>query len=75
MRSRYTIRLVLAFAVVGAAGAMLTALLVNVAFGGLLGGYLDQQQGARQQQIPCWLTATPSKGLGTPPTWTLWLRR
>lgn len=51
MRSRYTIRLVLAFAFVGAAGAMLTALLVNVAFGGLLGGYLDQQQGTRQQQI------------------------
>jgi two-component system, OmpR family, sensor histidine kinase BaeS len=51
MRSRYTVRLVLAFALVGAAGALLTALLVNVAFGGLLGGYLDQQQLARQQQI------------------------
>jgi two-component system, OmpR family, sensor histidine kinase BaeS len=51
MGSRYTVRLVLAFALVGAAGALLTALLINVAFGGLLGGYLDQQQQARQQQI------------------------
>ncbi len=51
MRSSYTTRLVFAFAAVGAAGALITALVVNIAFGDLLGGYLEQQQQARQNQI------------------------
>ncbi len=51
MRSRYGVRLVAAFAAVGAAGALLTALLINIAFGGLLSGYLNQQQQSREQQL------------------------
>lgn len=51
MRSSYTARLILAFAAVGAAGALITALVVNVAFGDLLGGYLNQQQVTRENQI------------------------
>ena len=51
MRRSYAARLILAFAVVGAAGALITALVVNIAFGDLLGGYLSEQQQARQNQI------------------------
>jgi len=51
MRRSYTARLILAFAAVGAGGALITALVVNIAFGDLLGGYLNQQQVARQDQI------------------------
>jgi signal transduction histidine kinase len=58
MRRSYTARLILAFAAVGAAGALITALVVNVAFGDLLGGYLDQQQLARQDQIVNLLAAS-----------------
>jgi signal transduction histidine kinase len=51
MPRSYTARLVLAFAAVGATGALITALVVNIAFGDLLGGYLNQQQRTRQDQI------------------------
>ena len=51
MGSRYGVRLVASFAAVGAAGALLTALLVNIAFGGLLSGYLSEQQQSREQQL------------------------
>lgn len=51
MRSSYAWRLAAAFAGVGVAAAVLTAVLVNLSFGGVLGGYLDQQQQARQEQV------------------------
>lgn len=61
MRASYTVRLILAFAAVGAAGALITALVVNVAFGDLLGGYLNAQQQARQDQIVSLLANSYSK--------------
>ncbi|HEY4914310.1 MAG TPA: ATP-binding protein [Candidatus Dormibacteraeota bacterium] len=51
MRSSYAWRLAAAFAGVGLAAAVLTAVLVNLSFGGLLNGYLDQQQQSRQDQV------------------------
>ena len=51
MRSSYAWRLAAAFAGVGLAAAVLTAVLVNLSFGGLLNGYLDQQQQGRQVQV------------------------
>ncbi len=51
MRSSYAWRLAAAFAGVGVAASVLTAILVNLAFGGLLNGYLDRQQQARQEQV------------------------
>jgi len=51
MRRSYAWRLAAAFAGVGLAAALLTAVLVNLFFGGLLSGYLDQQQQARQDQV------------------------
>lgn len=61
MRRSYTARLILAFAAVGAAGALITALVVNIAFGDLLGGYLNQQQVARQNQIVSMLADSYSR--------------
>ena len=51
MRSSYAWRLAAAFGGVGVAAAVLTAVLVNLSFGGVLSGYLDQQQQARQRQV------------------------
>ncbi|MHB8686255.1 MAG: sensor histidine kinase [Candidatus Dormibacteraceae bacterium] len=51
MRNSYAWRLAAAFAGVGLAAAVLTAILVNLSFGGLLNGYLGQQQQARQDQV------------------------
>jgi signal transduction histidine kinase len=51
MRNSYAWRLAAAFAGVGLAAAILTAILVNLSFGGLLNGYLNQQQQARQDQV------------------------
>jgi two-component system sensor histidine kinase BaeS len=51
MRSSYAWRLAAAFAGVGLAAAVLTAVLVNLSFGGVLNGYLDQQQQSRQDQV------------------------
>ena len=51
MRSSYTVRLALAFASVGVGAAAVTAVLVNLGFGGLLTGYLDQQQQAREDRV------------------------
>ena len=51
MRRSFATRLAVAFGVVGFAGAAITAVLVNVVFGGLLTGYLDQQQQARQDRV------------------------
>lgn len=61
MRRSYTARLILAFAAVGAAGALITALVVNIAFGDLLGGYLNQQQVTRQNQIVSMLADSYSR--------------
>lgn len=58
MRRSYTVRLALAFAGVGVAAAAVTAILVNLAFGGLLTGYLDQQQKARQDRVVALLADT-----------------
>jgi signal transduction histidine kinase len=51
MRSSYAVRLAAAFAAVGVAGAVLTPVVINLAFGGLLRGYIEQQQQVRQQEI------------------------
>ena len=51
MRRSFATRLAVAFGVVGFAGAAITAVLVNVVFGGLLTGYLDQQQQAREDRV------------------------
>ena len=67
MPRSFASRLALAFAAVGAAGAVVTALFVNVAFGGLLGGYLGQQQQARQQQIVSQLAASYADNRGWSP--------
>ena len=57
MRNSYAWRLAAAFAGVGLAAALLTAILVNLSFGGLLNGYFDQQQQARQDQVVALLAA------------------
>ena len=44
-------RLGLGFAAIGVAAALLTAVLVNLAFGSRFDTYLDQQRDARLQQI------------------------
>jgi len=51
MRNSYAWRLAAGFAGVGLAAAVLTAILVNLSFGGLLSGYLGQQQQSRQDQV------------------------
>lgn len=51
MRRSYAVRLALAFAAVGVAAAAVTAILVNFVFGGLLTGYLDQQQQASEDRV------------------------
>lgn len=50
-------RLSLAFAVIGLGSAVLTAVLVNIAFGGRFDAYLDQQREAREQQLATAFTA------------------
>jgi two-component system sensor histidine kinase BaeS len=50
-RRSFALRLVLAFAGVGVAAAVITALLVNLAFGGRFAGYLEQQQRDRQERL------------------------
>ncbi|HSR25455.1 MAG TPA: ATP-binding protein [Candidatus Eisenbacteria bacterium] len=58
MRRSYAFRLAAAFAVVGAAAAVLTALAVNLAVSGLLNGYFQQRQAAQQQEVISALTAS-----------------
>ncbi len=51
MRRSFAFRLAAAFAGVGIAAATLTAILVNLSFGSRFTGYLESQQGLRQQQL------------------------
>ncbi|MGW3353190.1 sensor histidine kinase [Nonomuraea rubra] len=51
LRGRFARRLALAFAALGIGAAVLTALLVNAAFGARFDDYLAQQQHAREQQL------------------------
>jgi signal transduction histidine kinase len=51
MRRSFALRLGAAFGGVGIAAAALTAILVNMAFGGRFTSYLDAQQQAREQQL------------------------
>jgi hypothetical protein len=51
MHRSYAFRLGAAFAIVGAAAAVLTAVAVNVVVGGLLSGYFEQRQAAQQDQV------------------------
>lgn len=51
MASRLGQRLTVAFIVVGAGSALLTALLVNVAFGNRFDAYQDQQRQSRERQL------------------------
>jgi two-component system sensor histidine kinase BaeS len=44
-------RLSAAFAIIGLASALLTAVLVNIAFDGRFDAYLEQQRAAREQQL------------------------
>ena len=50
-------RLSAAFAVIGLGSALLTAILVNTAFGDRFDSYLDQQREAREQQLATAFTA------------------
>src|SRR6266540_4873562 len=50
-RGSFTLRLALGFAGVAVAGAALTALLVNLAFGARFTSYLEQQQRTRQERL------------------------
>src|SRR3990170_3178745 len=56
MRRSYAFRLAAAFTGIGIAAAALTAILVNVSFGTRFTSYLEDQQGARQQQLIAGLT-------------------
>lgn len=58
MRNSYGFRLGTAFALVGAAAAILTTLAVNLVVGGLLTGYFAQRQSTEQQQVVAALTAS-----------------
>jgi two-component system, OmpR family, sensor histidine kinase BaeS len=58
MRRSYTVRLATAFAVVGAAAAVLTAVAVNLAVGGLLNGYFQQRQATQQEEVTSALAAS-----------------
>jgi two-component system, OmpR family, sensor histidine kinase BaeS len=68
MRNSYTWRLAAAFAGVGLAAAVLTAILVNLSFGGLLTGYLGQQQQTRQDQVVALLAGTYQRHQSWDPT-------
>src|SRR6266540_3278131 len=50
-RRSFTLRLALGFSGVAVAGAALTALLVNLAFGARFTSYLEQQQRTRQERL------------------------
>jgi two-component system sensor histidine kinase BaeS len=58
MPESYAFRLGAAFAFVGVAAAVLTALAVNLVVSGLLNGYFEQRQAAQQDQIVSALTAS-----------------
>jgi len=58
MPKSYAFRLGAAFAVVGVAAAVVTALAVNLVVGGLLNGYFEQRQAAQQEQIVSALIAS-----------------
>ncbi len=58
MRRSYALRLGAAFAFVGVAAAVLTALAVNLAVGGLLTGYFEQRQAAQREQVVSALAAS-----------------
>lgn len=64
MRRSFLVRLAAAFAGVAIVSAALTAILVNVAFGGLLAGYLDQQQQGRQQEVAALLESAYQRSGG-----------
>ncbi|HSL14655.1 MAG TPA: HAMP domain-containing protein, partial [Actinomycetota bacterium] len=51
MRRSFALRLAAAFAGVGIAAAAVTAILVNIAFGGRFASYLEEQRSARQEQL------------------------
>lgn len=62
MGSRLGRRLTVAFIVVGAGSALLTALLVNVAFGNRFDAYQDQQRQSRERQLATAFTAVYDPG-------------
>jgi two-component system sensor histidine kinase BaeS len=58
MRSSYAVRLAVAFALVGAGAAVLTALVVNIVLGQLLAGYFQQQQIRQRDEVVSALAAS-----------------
>ncbi|MGW5440703.1 MULTISPECIES: ATP-binding protein [Nocardia] len=64
LRGRFARRLALAFATLGAGAALLTAVLVNLAFGARFDDYRAAQQQIRQQQLVAMFAAeyTPADG-------------
>ncbi|HEX6579796.1 MAG TPA: ATP-binding protein [Actinomycetota bacterium] len=64
MRRSYAFRLAAAFAGIGIAAAALTAIMVNVSFGTRFTSYLQDQQGARQQQLIAGLTDSYRRSAG-----------
>ena len=57
-------RLTVAFIVIALGSALLTTLMVNLAFGGRFDGYLDQQRSTRERQLATAFTAAykPPRG-------------
>lgn len=51
MRRSFALRLTVAFASAGLAGALVTAVLVNAAFGGRFSSYLSEQRATRDRQL------------------------
>jgi signal transduction histidine kinase len=58
MRRSYAVRLALAFALVGAGAAALTALVVNIVVGQLLTGYFNQEQTRQRDEVVSALAAS-----------------
>jgi signal transduction histidine kinase len=67
MRRSFGLRLTLAFAGAGLAGALVTAVLVNAAFGGRFSSYLSEQQATRERQLVATLADSFTKMQGWDP--------
>lgn len=67
MTSTLARKLGVSFAVTGLGAALLTALLVNLAFGGRFDSYLDQQRSGRERQLAsAFAAAYDQKGCWSP---------
>ncbi len=67
MRRSFAVRLTVAFAAAGLVGALVTAILVNAAFGGRFSSYLSQQSATRDRQLVATLADSYTKMRGWDP--------